>query len=115
MQCSKNSGFHSRRRDRAIGKSIDTMGRLRKHSLSRDRAAIGDLFQVPQPRLFLADVVPGSRNCVELLSKLDLEHHQAAVTEPGFAGGQIEFPHSAEPIAEDCSCFRAVEKKTLAP
>ena len=56
-------------------------------------AAIGDLFQVPQPRLFLADVVPGSRNRVELLSKLDLEHHQTAVTEPRFAGGRIENSH----------------------
>src|SRR6185503_6962026 len=86
-----------------------------RSSFSGDGAAIGSLFEVSQPRLFLTDVIPSSRNRAELLGKLDLEHHQAAVTEPRLARCQIEFPHSAEPLAEDCSCFGAATKKAPSP
>ena len=45
-----------------------------------------------------SDVVPGDRYGVDLLADLDLKHHHSGVAKGDFAGGQIEFPHPAEPL-----------------
>ena len=73
------------------------------------------LLDLPEPRFFLADVIPRPRNNVKLPCKLNLKHHESAIAEPGFSRCKIELPHTAEPVAENGFRLSAMTEKTTPP
>ena len=46
----------------------------------------------------LGDLIPGQRDGIAALGKLYLEYHKIFLPEGHFADGQVEFPHTAEPL-----------------